>query len=176
MESLAYERANKKGRGPVTGVIQGLNKQTGKSSQNPNAFSEINWGDQSRKYHAVINDTLRPTSFPKIVDLVREHMVPTRRGASKSTMTTTGLIDDALDASDQRMQVIDISDCSSFCLPDALLLTVLQDGPRVFDYHQLFPSCPQSLLYPLLCRLCPSCPLLTMTVVLGVPWPPNIIS
>jgi hypothetical protein len=132
LESLEDEKQNKKGKGPITGVLKTLNKRSGKLSTKPNAFSDPNWGSACRKYLITINENLRPASLTKILDLAQEHLKPPRRGTS--TTTATGLVEENMHV-DERALLIDVSDDET-CQPS----------------HSSLQVCHYSLLYRILRR------------------------
>jgi hypothetical protein len=110
METLAEDRAMKKGKATATGIAKVLNKASSKTTNKALAFSEGNWGSKSRAYHASAKN-IREKSMVKIIEMSGEYAKISRRVHPQASAGLT--IADDITEIDERAQLLDLSDSDS---------------------------------------------------------------
>jgi hypothetical protein len=84
-----------------------LNKATGKESGYETAFSEANWGDATRAYRKIVDDTLRLSSMETIITRASEYYKESRKKALKSLTASQPT---NLDTPGFSAELVDLSD------------------------------------------------------------------
>lgn len=92
--------------------MKGVNLATGRESAKALAFGDTNWGEKSRLYMSSVM-TLSSRSWDKFIEAVQPHLKARLAGSGRSKASVVLMDEDK--ASDQRAQLIDLSDDDSKC-------------------------------------------------------------